>query len=512
VFRSLRIQLGAIVFCFVLLVAGSVAITYLIVQTQASGATLRALPLIQLVLLVAALLLLTWGYFFTRRRFTRPLAALNRAAHRIAEGHLDESVRVEGDDELTDLARAFETMRADVAASRDELESRVAQRTRELASAFELSQEIVSQLDLRHLLQSVTDHARALTRAEAASLCLLDEGNTALVLSSTSGAKVPPPDMRQPVWLVPANQGLVSDQMVAVESACANCGFLHSHEPGHCVAAPLRVADRTLGALCIVRSDSPSFDADETRALTLLANSAAIAIANARLVESERRQAEQAARLAERERLAADLHDHLAQTLGFLNLEIDQVRAALAADGPKDAQAELDRMKTAVGEAYRQVRAALVGLREPLPAGDDLIDKLNACLADFRETSGLPAELFVSDPSALALPRLAQAQAYLIVREALVNVRRHAQAQQASVRIDCIDGQARFTVEDNGRGFDVSSVEGDHHLGLTIMQARAERSGGYLTVDSTPGAGTKIAAYFPLDVAAPDGSGHRGPA
>ncbi|HET7089147.1 MAG TPA: HAMP domain-containing protein [Anaerolineae bacterium] len=216
-FRSLRIQLGAIVFCFVLLLAGSVAITYLIVQTQASGATLRALLLIQLVLLVAALLLLTWGYFFTRRRFARPLATLNRAAHRIAEGHLVEPVRVEGGDELADLARAFETMRADIAASRDELESRVAQRTRELASAFEFSQEIVSQLDLRHLLQSVTDHARTLTRAEAASLCLLDEGNTALVLSSTSGAKVPPPDMRQPVWLVPADQGTSSGRMVAVE-------------------------------------------------------------------------------------------------------------------------------------------------------------------------------------------------------------------------------------------------------------------------------------------------------
>jgi signal transduction histidine kinase len=269
------------------------------------------------------------------------------------------------------------------------------------------------------------------------------------------------------------------------------------------------VGDRTLGELCVVRNAGKPFDPDEARALTLLANSAAVAIVNARLIEAQKRQAAQAGTLAERERLAAELHDHLAQMLGFLNLETDRVKAELSAGETEAAGGTLDRMKAAIGQAYRQVRAALVDLRESPTGTDDLADKLEGCLADFRQASGLPAELVVADSSALSLPRLSQTQALLIVREALINTRRHAQARRVSVRVDRVEGYARFTIEDDGRGFDPSSLTGNDHLGLAIMQTRAERSGGRLAVRSVPGTGTQVTAYLPLGAPAP-GDGDSG--
>jgi two-component system, NarL family, nitrate/nitrite sensor histidine kinase NarX len=284
---------------------------------------------------------------------------------------------------------------------------------------------------------------------------------------------------------------------IATQATCTQCGFLHRHTSGECAAAPLRVGDQTLGALCVVRDGGQDFDADESRALTLLANSVAIAIVNARLIEAGRRQAEQTAALAEREQLAAELHDNLAQMLGFLKIKIERVKDNLAQSEIEAAQRELDRMQRTTDEAYQQIRSMLTGLRQP-PTTDDLLEKISACVDDFQQAAGLSTELIIVNQSALALPRSMQTQVLLIVREALNNVRRHAQATQVRVQIDRVNDEARFSVEDNGQGFVPTSIDSENHLGVSIMRTRAERSSGYLTIDSAPNVGTKITAHFPL--------------
>ncbi len=453
---------------------------------------------IQTAFLVAALLLLAWGYFFTRRRIIHPLATLGAAARRIGKGFLSEPMPAQGDDEIGRLVRSFEMMRSEVAATRDLLEFRVAQRTRELATAFEFSQEIVRQLDLDHLLNSVTDHARSLMEARAAALCLLTPEGENLELVSSSGETVDHVGMLQSTRMGLALPVVGSGQTTVVEASCSTCGFLCSHPASHCAAAPLRAGEHTLGALCVIRNSSKPFDTDETRALTLLANSAAIAISNARLAETSRRQAEQSAVLTERERLAADLHDNLAQTLGFLNLKTERVEETLTAGRVTDAIGELGQMKPTISLAYQQVRTALTGLHEPQPTNGNLADKLAACVADFSYETGPLITLTIVDDSALLLPRINQAQVLHIVREALSNAHRHAQATKVQIRVSQAGGVARFVVADDGCGFDLDSVEGDDHLGLAIMQTRAQRSGGYLTIDSTPGAGTKVVGCFPV--------------
>ncbi len=483
-FRSIHVQLNAIFLGFLLIAAGLAITTFL------------AIPSLQFVFLAAALIWIGTGYFVIRRRIVQPVTQLRDV---VAQDYNPSSP---GDNELTQLSRSIELMRTEIAEAHAQMEVRVAERTRELTSAFELSQEIIAQIDLETLLRSATDRARALTHADAASLCLIDQDNRMLILSAGSGSGALPTGLRQPIGfgLFPTDQVIDQGLTIATETACTNCGFLHARTPGQCAAAPLRVGDHTLGALCVVRDHGSIFDSDETRALTLLANSAAIAIVNARLIEDGRRQAEQAAAVAEREHLAAELHDNIAQTLGFLKLKIDQVKDLLDRGVVESAQLELDRMQRSTGEAFQQVRAALTGLREPLPTAENLAEKISTSVADFRQAAGLPAELIIADPSALALPHVAQTQALLIVREALNNVRRHAHATQVWVRIDRVDGEARFSVEDNGRGFVSASIDTENHLGVSIMRTRAERSNGYLTIDSTPGAGTKVTAHFWLAV------------
>jgi len=461
-------------------------------------AKLRRVQAIQGLSLLAGLALLGWGYMITRRRIFTPLLELGAAARRMANGQLSEPVPPMGADELGDLGRAFETMRAEIASAQESLEGRVAQRTRELMAAFEFSQEIVSQLEPELLLRSVTERARSLMGARAAALCLLDNGDSSLVLSASSPEEKPLLNTRQTLEGGLAHCVVHKGGPVLAQAECQQCAFLQMYAPGQSAVVPLRAAETTLGALCVVREPGQTFDPYETRALTLLSNAAAIAIANARLVEAGRHQTEQAAIQAERERLAADLHDNLAQTLSFLNLEADQMRGMLATGEMRRSLGALEQMKSAIGGAYEQVRAALVGLSEPVAGADDFAYKLNASLEEMRRVTFLPINLKIADQSALVLPRLVQAQAIHIVREALVNTHKHAQARSVRVCIERVDGQCRLTIEDDGCGFDPQDIQGGHHLGLRLMRARAERSGGTLMVESAPGAGTRVVVSFPL--------------
>lgn len=385
-----------------------------------------------------------------------------------------------------------------VMADADWIEAKVAQRTQELTAAFAVSQEIVAQLDLDQILHSVITRASALLQARVGLLCLLTADGRALELAASSGQPGIALGLRQSLQREPAQQVLVDGQPLLTQSACAACCALRQVDPGHTIIAPLQAGTNPLGALCLVRDQVTPFDADQIRSLMLLANAAAIAITNARLSVAARQAAADSAACAERAQLAAELHDYLAQTLGFLNLKTDQLQASLEARGITTSADELAQIKSAITDAYTQVRTLLTGLRRPPADAADLAEKLADCVAGLRTDTGPAIDLVIIDQAALALPLATQTQVLHIIREALANVQRHAQAQHARVCVTRMGEMACFTVADDGCGFDPCATIGDHHLGLMIMRTRAERSGGQLLIDSARGAGTKLHLYLPL--------------
>jgi two-component system nitrate/nitrite sensor histidine kinase NarX len=424
------------------------------------------------------------------------LAQLDTAARTIAEGELATPVTVRGRDEISVLARALDTMRVEIATARKELEARVAQRTRELDAAFELSQAMVTELELDTLLHSVAERARTLTHARTATLCLLEPETDLLVLKASSGSQIAARETRQSAARPLARQ-VLNGATVLQDAACASCDLLRAHAPGNCAVAPLRTGKQSLGALCVIRDTTEPFGSEATRALTLLANAGAVAIRNARLIAAGKQQAERHAALAEREQLAAELHDNLAQTLGFLSLKIGYARELLAAGRVTESSAELEQARRASASAYEQVRAALVGLRESPANSDDLCQRLTEDLKEFRQGDA-PRVEWQLDASALRLTPLVQTQVVRIVHEALINARRHAHAGFISVSAARQNGDALVRIEDDGCGFDPAAQPGEHHLGLAVMRMRAERCGGRLDIESAPGKGTRISARFPL--------------
>lgn len=463
-------------------------------QAQAKITRLRWM---QIAFLAAAFLLLVWGYRLIHRQLIRPLTALDAAAQEIGMGQLEHPLPVLPANELGRLAQTMETMRLEIAAQHNSLAQQVAQRTQELSTAFAFSQEIVRELEPSQLLQSVANHTRELMQGEAVSVCLLDDNGRSLELVANSGTDDQYLGLRQSSSRGIALPVIQERKTIIEEGGCANCGFLHDFPDSSCATAPLQVGGRALGALCVIRSQRP-FTSDEARALTLLANAAAVALENARLIEANTQQVEENASLAERERLAANLHDNLAQNLGAMHLRVDQLANDMAGGADEQAQQQIAKLQGNLQQAYAQVRLALTGLREPEPDEAEFLTAVHTLLADFESQTGLPIQFVMEGTEEIRLTAVVQKQALHIIREALTNICRHAQAAHVQLTI-CQNGEtATLTIVDDGIGFDPSQVNSQNHLGLTIMRTRAERSQGQLTVHSKPAQGTHISATLPI--------------
>ncbi|WP_235018021.1 GAF domain-containing sensor histidine kinase [Thermomonospora echinospora] len=268
------------------------------------------------------------------------------------------------------------------------------------------------------------------------------------------------------------------------------------------LGVPIRDGEDVLGIIFLANKRAPGgFTEADQELLTLFAAHAAIAIANARLHERNR----ELTVVEERNRLARELHDAVAQKLFSLRLTA-QAAAALAERDPARTVRELDQVQRLAGEALAELRAVIHELRPADLAGDGLVASLRkhvevldrahetrVGLTVEREAAGLAAEL--SDEHEIAVFRIAQ--------EAVHNALRHAGARTVEVRLAGAGagGGLRLEVVDDGRGLDAEAADPSRQggLGLASMRERAASVGGALTVDSrpAPGTGTRVRLEVP---------------
>jgi two-component system nitrate/nitrite sensor histidine kinase NarX len=196
-----------------------------------------------------------------------------------------------------------------------------------------------------------------------------------------------------------------------------------------------------------------------------------------------------AAVLAERDRIAREMHDSLAQVLGVTHLRLRALASSATVSIDAAARAETTDLADLAEEAYRDVREAILGLRESSRIDRGLIEGLHAYLEKYSRQSGIKATLETRLEVEPSLAPSAEVQVIRVIQEALTNVRKHAEAKTATV----------FVVEDDGHGFDrlKAADDPDRGYGLHTMRERMEQIGGTLTVDSESGRGTRIIARVP---------------
>ena len=388
------------------------------------------------------------------------------------------------------------------------------ERLRESESLQRVTSMLLKEIDFDKVLEIICAEAQQLTDAKGSTI-LLCEDETWLRVACKTGES--PAYTRLPITGSLAGNAVRQRQPI-LNNHPAHADQIDIGAPISTaqLAVPLLVQGKPIGVLNVVGKPE-GFSQCDVRIISILANQAAIAIDRAQLYQ----QVEQLVVTEERARIAREMHDNLAQALATLNLKLSLTSELLITpyqvETPEiaapeiathkiathkivEVQNNLREMKEIVAEAYTDTREAILSLRTATTAGENFLLSLRGYLAKLRASYGVEVQLVVDDSVSVALTMPTAIQLIRIIQEALTNVRKHAHASNAWVRLTVEGAGLYITVEDNGRGFDPMQAMKNAlcSFGLQVMQERAERVGGCLTVDSFPGGGTRIMVWAPL--------------
>ena len=363
-------------------------------------------------------------------------------------------------------------------------------RMRELEGLYRADEALHRSLRLDQVLQALVDVVTDILRADRCAVSVWDEERQRLVVRATSGFG--PQTVRHMVYA--RGEGvngrvLQTGEPVAVEDYEAWEGRIPGFEPGvvrSVVGVPIRIGGQVFGVFGVNYARPRRFGDEEIRLFQALAQRAALAIENARLYE----QAQQAAAMAERQRLARDLHDSVTQSLYSLTLLAEAGRRQAAMGDLGRTQRHLERLGETAQQALREMRLLVYQLRPLELEAAGLASALQQRLEAVERRSGVAVQLLVEGE--LDLPAAAEEGLYRVAQEALNNALKHARATAVTVTVRADGARAELTVADDGRGFDPAAVRDRGGLGLVGMRERAERLGGALTIASAPDSGTRV--------------------
>lgn len=247
-----------------------------------------------------------------------------------------------------------------------------------------------------------------------------------------------------------------------------------------------------------VRASSPN---DEIAQLAESVNQMADTLERQAREQEERSQVRQRAIIEERERIAGELHDGLAQVLGYVSTKASAVRVLMEQNQLKAAEKQLEQLETAAQELFVDVREAILSLKLSGEAGAGLVESIRAYSGQFTRLSGIVV-MVEAEPKAarLVLPPETELQLLRIVQEALTNIRKHSGANRATIRVKARPENLELSIQDNGAGFDPRHGQpaDETGYGLVSMHSRARSIGAELQVEAAPGQGTRIQILLPL--------------
>lgn len=373
---------------------------------------------------------------------------------------------------------------------------------RETETLYQIGLRISSAVGLPQVLNAITDGARHLLNTDMGLVGLADEKGEFTVIEAASGLgaealmglKIPiqgtlpddPLDSRKSILLDqddPSSQKLphTIERMVS------------RSQSGSFLAVPLEHGQAILGVLGVISNRRRRYSAREMRLLERLALQVVVSIQNAQLDQQTR----SLSVLAERTRLAAEMHDNLAQALAGINLSLANLEHQLEGGQSDRAIHTLQELRTFSQETYNDVRVSIFNLRAEIGPGKDFLPDLEKFVTDFGKRFNLRVRMDVEPELSLDLPPETSLQVGRVIQEALSNVRKHAQATGIAVQVARLDDRLRITIEDDGVGFNPDLEAGETEgFGLQIMRERMTSVGGDLEIESLPGQGVQVRIYL----------------
>jgi two-component system nitrate/nitrite sensor histidine kinase NarX len=472
--------------------------------TQAT-ALLRSIQLALVALaIVGSVALIYLSFLF----IIRPVHQLEDGLRRMARGDFAVRLPVESKDEFGALAAGFNHMAAELQESYRTLETRVADKTQSLAqqnarlaTLYDMTALLNAPSTQEELCRGFLKRLLAVSGAAAGAVRLVSREAETLHLFVEDGL---PASFHEKEHCLARGECACGEaaarsapviHLLSSRRAPINVTLPHCREAGFVTvsAFPIAAQQQVLGIFNLFFREPRDMASDERHLYESLGQNLGVAIESLRLVSREK----ELAIAEERNLLAQELHDSIAQSLAFLNLQTQMLRKALAAPDAAEVARVVDEIEAGVRESYADVRELLVHFRTRITDGDVELG-VRTLLARFAHQTGIPTE-FKATGSAAPLAPDDQLQVMHILQEALSNVRKHAGASRVEIELARGPGY-RFRVRDDGRGFDADAPQkaGDEHVGLAIMRERASRIGARIDVRSGPGAGTEVLLNVPV--------------
>ena len=459
---------------------------------------------IVIILSVAGLTLLV----FTGSTVIRPIETITRTIKKFGPGNLSARLEVGGRDEIGELATNFNRVAADLEKSylkleesQVDLEHKVELRTRgerrrseQLRAINEVGRRISSILSLDELLPYVAESLQQTFHYSSVNIFLASPDHTGVTLKALAGESEAG---FTPGFNIPFGEGTVGKvaetgkPLNSINHAQTSNGTFQN-ESGSEIAVPLSIGADILGVLDIESLEPDAFDEIDMFTAQTLGDQLAIAIENARLYG----ESQDTAILAERNRMAREIHDTLAQGFTGIILQLEAAEQVLEEDGAL-ARTHMDRAQKLARQSLNEARRSVWALRPQELEHEPLTAAMRRQLAIFEQDTGVKTGLKAPEAEP---PLSADIENALlrILQEALTNVKKHARAGRLEVGLSIDRSDVRLKIDDDGAGFQ-SETSTEKHFGLISMRERAKLLGGSFQIWSEAGKGTHLEAIIPID-------------
>lgn len=398
------------------------------------------------------------------------------------------------------VAVALVGMSALMVRSISRMQHRLERHNEELLALHSAGLDVSAELSLDAVLNKAVERARHLVGARYGALSVVNADGS-IQTFITSGIS---PEVRARIGPPPVGHGLLGVVLNEGEHLrMRNIGSdprSHGFPPNHPVmrsllAVPITCKGPFVGNLYLSEKENGSeFTPGDEETLERFAVQAAIAIDNAHL----HRQVADLAVAQERLHIAHEMHDGIAQVLGYVNTKVQAATEYIKRDKTEEGLAQLRELANAAREAYGDVREAIVDLRTLPEPARPFEEVLREYIDRWKEQTEISTQLVVDGN--FAMPNGIELQLVRIIQESLTNVRKHARATTARVELRRRNGTLLLQVNDDGVGFTQAGRSRSvfPRFGLATMRERAESIGGTFAIDSTPGKGTTIRVEIPI--------------
>jgi nitrate/nitrite-specific signal transduction histidine kinase len=485
--------------------AAAVAATTKYIDEQMQRAQLTFMIIIFCVLVVASAVI-----YLLSRAITGPIQALAKGAEVVGSGELDYSIEAKTGDEIQDLAERFTAMAAALKESYTDLEKKVEDRTRkerqrveQLRTINEVSRKISAIVDLDDLISYVSETLRQTFHYYNVNIFLFEPSSGQLILKSLylGGQKgaipvgVPLEVDEEGIvgWVARTGEPLLVND-VQKEPRYRAIEALSDTKSELAVA--IKISDRVFGVLDIESVRIHAFGEADLFTAQTLADQLAVAIENARLYEETR----QMAVMEERNRMAREIHDTLAQGFTGIILQLEAAEQALH-DNLQDAGRHLNQASSLARKSLAEARRSVWNLRPQALEHVHLVEALRQEVNRFSEQSGIKASFAVQGGSRDLSPEL-ETSILRICQESLTNVGKYAEATKVELELAFDDAAVTLSVRDNGVGFEQEALSETANkrqgFGLVSMQERARGLGGTFEIQSKKGKGTLVRVAVPV--------------